>query len=159
MQESLSYTEEYTMSSQKAANSAQELTREERIVQLLDHLGIEQAHFAANMSEDWSGLAATYPSRIRSMALICPWISEIPLLQKHVAHRLVVLADQPPADKSMDEVVAELSDTQSVILPGYTYFPWSDPIADHSELIGPALIRFFGGEKQFSEAGPEEEGE
>jgi SAM-dependent methyltransferase len=144
------------MSSQRATNSAQELTTQERIVQLLDHLGIERAHFAARMSDDWSGLAATYPARIRSLALICPDIPDIPLLQKHVAHRLVILDDQPPAGKSMDDVVAELSDTQYVILPGYTCFPWADPIADWAEVIGPTLISFLGGEKQLGGAGQEE---
>src|SRR4051812_4499135 len=105
------------MSSQRVADLAQELATEERIVQLLDHLGIEQAHFAANMIEDWGGLAAAYTARIRSTALICPGIADIPLLQKHVAHRLVILADEAPAGMSMDDVVAELSDTKYVILP------------------------------------------
>lgn len=147
------------MSSQSAANSTQELPTEERIVQLLDHLGIEQAHFAARMIDDWGGLAATYPARFRSLALICPWSSDIPLLEKHVARRLVILADQPPAGKSMDDVVAELSGTQSVILPGYVSFGWSDPIADCAEVIGPALLSFIGGEKQLNDASQEEEGE
>jgi len=147
------------MSSQRAANSAQELTTEERIVQLLDHLGIEQAHFAGKMGGDWGGLAATYPARIRSVALICPDSSAIPLLQKHVAHRLLILAGQPSAGQSIDDVVAQVSDTQYMILPGYRDLPWTDPIADWAEVIGPTLISFFGGEKQFSDAGQEEQGE
>lgn len=145
------------MSSQSAANSVQELTTGERIVQLLDHLGIEQAHFAGKWGGELGGLAAMYPARIRSVALICPWLADIPLLEKHVAHRLVILADEPPAGKSMDDFVAELSDTQHIILPGYANFPWADPIADHAEVIGPTLINFFGGEKQSS--GGQEEGE
>ena len=146
------------MPSQSTANSAQELTTQDRIVQLLDHLGIEQAHFAANMREDWGELAATYPARIRSLALVCPDIPDVLLLQKHVAQRLVILADAPPAGKSMEDVVAELSDTQSVILPGYTCFPWSDPIADWTAVIGSTLISFFGGKEQLS-GGEQEEGE
>ena len=34
---------------------------EERIVLLLQHLGIEQAYFAARGQNDWHGLADKYP--------------------------------------------------------------------------------------------------
>ena len=47
---------------------------EECIVELFDHLGIEQAHFAAGrlVRGDWHGLATKHPERIASLTLISP---------------------------------------------------------------------------------------
>ena len=47
---------------------------EECIVELFDHLGIEQAHIAAGrlVRGDWHGLATKHPERIASLTLISP---------------------------------------------------------------------------------------
>ena len=47
---------------------------EECIVELFDHLEIEQAHIASGrmVRGDWHGLAAKYPERIASLTLISP---------------------------------------------------------------------------------------
>ena len=45
---------------------------EERIYQLLEHLGIEQAHYAARLGEDWHDLANAHPEVIPSLNLACP---------------------------------------------------------------------------------------
>jgi hypothetical protein len=39
---------------------------------VLDHLGIERAHFAASMLADVAGFAQAHPKRIASLTLICP---------------------------------------------------------------------------------------
>jgi pimeloyl-ACP methyl ester carboxylesterase len=46
------------------------LTVEERLRQLLRHLGIGQAHFAGRSAQDWTGLAARYPEVFASLTLI-----------------------------------------------------------------------------------------
>jgi hypothetical protein len=43
---------------------------EERLRQLLRHLGIDQAHFAGRLPRDWNGLAAKYPKVISSLTVI-----------------------------------------------------------------------------------------
>ena len=43
---------------------------EERILQLLQYLGIDQAHFAARTPGDWTGLATTYPEVCSSFTLV-----------------------------------------------------------------------------------------
>ena len=45
---------------------------EERLAQLLRHLGIERAHFAGCMPRDWEGLVCAYPDLIASLTLITP---------------------------------------------------------------------------------------
>ena len=46
------------------------LTVEERLYQLLRHLGVDQAHFAGWMPQDWGGLVAKYPQVISSLTLV-----------------------------------------------------------------------------------------
>ena len=45
---------------------------EGRILQLLQHLGIQQAHFAASNPLDWQGLVATHPEVIASLTPVTP---------------------------------------------------------------------------------------
>ena len=47
---------------------------EERILQLLQYLGIDQAHFAGRTPGDWTGLATTYPGRFSSFTLVGPGV-------------------------------------------------------------------------------------
>ena len=44
----------------------------DRLAQVLDHLEIERAHFAASMLADVTGFAQAHPERIASLTLVCP---------------------------------------------------------------------------------------
>ena len=44
----------------------------DRISEVLDHLGIERAHFAASMLADVTEFAQRHPRRIASLTLVCP---------------------------------------------------------------------------------------
>jgi hypothetical protein len=59
------------------------LTVDERIRQLLQHLGIRQAHVAGQSPEDWTRLATTLPERCASLTLVGP-----PALDPHAVGRL-----------------------------------------------------------------------
>jgi hypothetical protein len=52
--------------------SVADLSVADRLVQVLDHLGIESAHFAASMLADITGLVQAHPERIASLMLVCP---------------------------------------------------------------------------------------
>ena len=45
---------------------------EERIVQLLQHFGLDQVHVAARLDTDWIDLVAHRPELITSLPLIYP---------------------------------------------------------------------------------------
>ena len=49
-----------------------ELPVDERILPVLEHLGIQQAHFAASNPLDWQGLVTTHPEVISSLTLVSP---------------------------------------------------------------------------------------
>jgi pimeloyl-ACP methyl ester carboxylesterase len=48
-----------------------DLSVADRLLQLLDHLGIHRAHLAASMLADVTGLVQAHPERIASLTLVC----------------------------------------------------------------------------------------
>jgi len=69
---------------------AQAATRsvEDSLYRLLHRLGIDQAHFAAWLPRDWSGLVAKYPGVISSLTLVNTFD---PRLVEPVSARLLVI--------------------------------------------------------------------
>jgi len=53
---------------------------EERILQLLQSLGIDQAHFAGRTPADWTGLATTHPEVFCSFILVGPLTTAFPIV-------------------------------------------------------------------------------
>jgi hypothetical protein len=49
-----------------------EIPVEEWILNLLRHLGIRQAYFAASNASDWQGLVTAQPEVISSLTLVSP---------------------------------------------------------------------------------------
>ena len=45
---------------------------QDRIMQVLTHLGVRRAHFAGRGTTDWEGMARSYPDAIASLTLVCP---------------------------------------------------------------------------------------
>ena len=72
---------------------ATELERpiEERVMQVIQHLGLAPAHVAARVPGDWQGLARQHPEAIASLTLVCPQGME-PNLLSPLASRLLVIA-------------------------------------------------------------------
>src|SRR5262245_27837657 len=44
----------------------------DRLLQALQHPGIERTHLAGAVASDWRGLAATHAHRLASLSLVCP---------------------------------------------------------------------------------------
>ena len=45
---------------------------EDRLIELMRHLGVERAHFAACMPRDWVGLLTRHKHMVASLTLMCP---------------------------------------------------------------------------------------
>jgi ubiquinone/menaquinone biosynthesis C-methylase UbiE len=120
-----------------------ELPVEERLVQLLQHLGIARAHVAARGGGDWGGLAARHPDRIASLTLICPRGMD-PGALTTLAPRLLVLAgDQGRLDELARQAVANLPAATLVTLRDYVSPTlYADVVADRSADIGAAMVNF-----------------
>jgi ubiquinone/menaquinone biosynthesis C-methylase UbiE len=118
------------------------LTVEERIRQLLQHLGIRQAHVAGQSPEDWTGLATTLPELCASLTLVGP-----PALDPHAVGRLasrllVVNGDQGPRAEKVRRAVEGVPGAQLVTLRDYAILGWTDVVADRTEEIGSAMLQF-----------------
>src|SRR5258705_11641685 len=69
---------------------------EERILQLLQYLGIDQAHFVGRTPADWTGLATTYPEAFCSFILVGPGVIA-PHTVSSLASRLLVFTGDKEA--------------------------------------------------------------
>ncbi len=117
-------------------------TLPKRIIELLKHLGVERAHFAACMPRDWVGLAATHPELIASLTLICPMSINVKVLQTQSLPLLCVSGDRGRPAKETERELAKLPAARALVLHDYFSPPWADPILDRRDEIGKAIIEF-----------------
>ncbi len=115
---------------------------EERIIQLLQHLGIEHAHLAAYMPRDLDGLLTSYPDSISSLTLVCPWGINVRAVRPNTSRLLVITGNQGRPAEEILRAVASLPGTTLVSLRDYFSPMWADMIADRTEDIGSAMMDF-----------------
>ena len=115
---------------------------EERIVQLLRHLGIAQAHFAACMPRDWGALITTHPDIVSSLTLVCPMGMNLNALRANAPRLLVLTGDQGRPAEDAKRAVASVPGATLITLGDYFSPPWADMIADRTEEIGSAMMDF-----------------
>jgi ubiquinone/menaquinone biosynthesis C-methylase UbiE len=116
---------------------------EERIMQVIQHLGIAPAHVAARIPGDWQGLAAKHPEVIASLTLVCPQGMEPELLHP-LASRLLVIAGERgrPAERAR-RVIASLPEAGLHALTDYVSpTPYTDLAAERTAEIGTAMTGF-----------------
>ena len=112
----------------------------DRLAQVLDHLGIGRAHFAASMLSDVTGFAQSHPERIASLTLICPPRLDPSALRALGARLVVIAGDQGRPATMVRDAVTSLPEATVVWLPGYFSPPWADPVADRIADIETALL-------------------
>jgi len=117
------------------------MTIENRIRQLLQHLQIEHAHFAARLFEDWHGLVTKYPDKVASLMLACPSI-DINALAPLGSRLLVFSGDQPTAGTQTIAAMKHLPEARHVVFPEYNTYLWTDMMDDHTQQIGTEMIDF-----------------
>ena len=91
---------------------------EERLRSLFHHLGIDQAHFACRLAQDWVGLAARYPEMIVSLTVLGGSFDPR-AVEQLAAKLLVVIGDQEPNAKAVSDSVNRLPGAQLVTFRDY----------------------------------------
>jgi ubiquinone/menaquinone biosynthesis C-methylase UbiE len=123
--------------------TAMERPIEERILQVLQHLGVAQAHVAARVPGDWQGLATTYPETMASLTLLCPQGMEPGLLSSLASRLLVIAGDQGRPAETALRVVTNLPGATLHILRNYASpTPYADVAVERTAEIGAALTDF-----------------
>ena len=118
------------------------LTTADRIRQLMQHLGLTKAHFAGRMLLDWVGSVTEYPDQVLSLTLVCP-LAIPPLAIADIASKTLVFnGDRGPFAGSVKQAAESASSVTLVTLSDYIGAAWDDVIADHTDNIGGAMIRF-----------------
>ena len=120
--------------------TAADLSVADRLAQVLDHLGIERAHFAASMLADVTGFAQAHPERIASLTLVCPPRVDPSTLRPLGDRLLIIAGDQGRPAAMVRDAVTSLPEATVVWLPGYFSPPWADVVADRTADIETALL-------------------
>jgi ubiquinone/menaquinone biosynthesis C-methylase UbiE len=113
---------------------------DERIIQVLRHLGIARAHIGARMTADWQGLATRETDLIASLTLVCPPAID-PNVLSPVASRLAVFTgDQGLPAEQLRRSLAGLPDATLITLRNYLGMLWADVAADRTQEVGTAML-------------------
>jgi len=136
---------------------------EDRLIDLMRHLGIERGHFAACMPRDWVGLLAHHKNLVASLTLMCPMGIELLPLASDPPPVLVVTGDKGRGAHDAIRDVNKIAGARSLILENYFSPPWADPIRDHRDVIGNAMGQFIeahsSGESKYVTNGASQSGE
>jgi SAM-dependent methyltransferase len=120
-----------------------ELPIEERIVQLLRHLGLEKAHFAAREFQEFDGIARVHPEIIASLTLVFPPRTlKADSLQPLGSRLLCFYGGKGPNAAFVRRSLATLPSATQCEFKDYLDVNWSDVIADHSDAIGDSMVNF-----------------
>ena len=121
--------------------SESNLTVEARLLQLLQHLGIERAHFAASAVEDIGQLLRDRPEAVASLSLVAPRpvARTIGVLRNRA---LVVYGSEGPSAAGQARILDELPHTQASVLQGYAHQIWSDVLTERGPDVLDALSEF-----------------
>lgn len=114
----------------------------DRLVRVLDHLGIGRAHFAASMLADVAGLIQAYPERVASLALVCPPRLDPSLLRALGNRLLIISGDQGRPAAMVRNALQSLPEATAVWLQGYAGPPWADVVADRTSDVETNLLDF-----------------
>jgi SAM-dependent methyltransferase len=123
-----------------------DFSQAERLIALLDHLGLAAAHFGSAMPGDLAALAAAHPERIRGLVLCVPSRLD-PAPFAALAPRLLMIgAEAGPSAGATARALRRLPQARRIVLAGYEAAgSWADAVADRTAEIARAMIDFLGG--------------
>ena len=121
------------------------MTPADRLVALLDHLGIGRAHIASQIPGDMAGLAAAHPERLSGIVCVTP-IRLDPAPFAGVADKMLLIAGEyGPTFEVTTRAVARLPGAQHFFLDGYEAQGWADTAADRTHELVEATEVFLTG--------------
>jgi len=111
-----------------------ELSVAERIVAVLDHLGVDRAHLVAQMPADIAGLVQQHGQRVGRVGLIGPPRID-PLAFAGLGQDVLYIAPQDGMlAKTAANALPQLPGARTICLEGYSAESWSDLAADRPEI-------------------------
>ena len=119
-----------------------DMSAAERLVALMDHLGLDTAYFGTPIPRDVSGLATAHPERLAGIVLCVPSRLD-PAPFSDIADRVLMIAgERGPAAEATARAAVRLPAAERSILAGYDApGSWADAVADRTDEIGRASCR------------------
>jgi ubiquinone/menaquinone biosynthesis C-methylase UbiE len=121
------------------------LSPADRLVGLMDYLGLRTAHFGTPIPRDISGMAVEYPERLAGIVLCVPSrLDPAPLAD--IADRVLMISgERGPAAEATARAAARLPAAERSVLAGYDApGSWSDVVAERTQEVADRVIAFLG---------------
>ncbi len=120
------------------------MTPTERLIALLDHLGIGVAHVATQMPGDIAGLAAGFGARLGGIVLCAPTRLD-PAAFAALPDRMLLISGETGLTADVTaRAAARLAGSRRVVLSGYEAPGWADVVADRTDTIVGEMKGFLG---------------
>src|SRR4051794_1156494 len=117
-------------------------TTTDRLIAVLDHLGVGRAHVATQIPADIAGLATAHPDRIGGVVLCAP-VRLDPARFAAVADRvLMVSGEYGPTFEGTLRAEARLPGAARYVLDSYEAHGWSDVAADRAQELAGRMASF-----------------
>jgi SAM-dependent methyltransferase len=121
------------------------VTPTDRLVALLDHLGIGRVHIASQIVSDMAGLAVEHADRLGGIVCVTP-VRLDPAPFAEVADRMLLVAGEyGPTFEVTTRAAARLPGAQRFVLDGYEAEGWADTAADRTHELIEAMTVFLAG--------------
>jgi SAM-dependent methyltransferase len=115
----------------------------QRLIALMEHLGLGAAYFGTPIPRDISGMAAEYPERVAGIVLCVPSRLD-PAPFAGIADRVLMIAgEHGPAAEATARAALRLPGAERAVLVGYDApGSWADAVADRTDEIAQQMIAF-----------------
>lgn len=117
-------------------------TTAERLIALLDHLGLARVHFATQIPADVAGLAEAHPERIAGLVLCIPTRLDPGPFAAASARLLMISGDKGLTVDATGRAAARLPAAERYVLERYEAAGWSDVAADRTAEIARVMAAF-----------------
>jgi ubiquinone/menaquinone biosynthesis C-methylase UbiE len=121
------------------------VTPTDRLVALLDHLGIGRAHIASQIPGDMAGLVVAHADRLGGIVCVTP-IRLDPAPFAGVADRMLLVAGEyGPTWEVASRALAQLPEARRIMLEGYDAQGWADTAKNCTGELVAAMTGFLAG--------------
>ena len=124
------------------------LSTTDRLVALMDHLGLGAAHFGTPLPRDLAGMVAERPERVAGVVLCVPSRLD-PAPFAAIADRVLMISgERGPAADATARATVRLPGAEWSVLAGYDApGSWSDAVAERTDEIAERMIAFLARNK------------
>ncbi len=121
------------------------LSPTDRLLALMDHLGLGAAHFGTPIPRDISGMVVGHPKRLAGVVLCVPSRLD-PAPFADIGDRVLMISgERGPAAEATARAAARLPSAERTVLTGYSApGSWSDAVAERTDQIAERMIAFLG---------------